>query len=71
MRAVQLDFLQPASRSTGGGVLLAAGVVAAFVVLTFYGDLKSETQQLEAQAARLERRARGLAPVATRVDASL
>ena len=71
MRAVKLDFLQPASRSSGGGVLLAAGVVAVFVVLSFYGDLNSEARQLESQAAKLERRARGLAPVATRVDASL
>lgn len=71
MRAVQLDFLQAARRSSGGGVLLVAGVVAAFVALSYYGDLTGETQQLESQAAKLERRARGLAPVAPRVDASL
>ncbi len=72
MRPVQLDFLKAARNTSGAGVvLLAAGVVAAFVVLSFYGELKSETQQLESQAARLERRARGLSPIATPVDASL
>ena len=72
MRAVQLDFLQAARRPSGGGVvLLAAGVVAAFVVLSFHADLKSETQRLESQAAKLERRARGLAPIAPLVDESL
>jgi hypothetical protein len=72
MRAVNLDFLQRARRSSGGGgMLLAAGVVAAFVVLSSYGDLKSEIQQLESRAAKLERRARGLAPAAPQVDASL
>ena len=72
VRAVQLDFLQAADRHSGlGAVLLAAGVVAAFVVLSFHADLKSETQQLESRAAKLERRARGLAPIAQPVDASL
>ena len=71
MRAVKLDFLQPASRSSGGGVLLAAGVVVVFVVLSFYGDLNSEARQLESQAAKLERRARGLSPIAPPVDALL
>jgi Tfp pilus assembly protein PilN len=70
LRALRLDFLQAARRRSGGAVvLLAAGVAAALVVLSFYGDLKGEAQRLEAQAARLERRARGLAPIAPRVDA--
>lgn len=69
MRAVQLDFLQAARRPSGGGVvLLAAGVVAAFIVLSHHADLKSETLRLESQAAKLERRARGLAPIAPQVD---
>jgi len=73
LRALRLDFLQAARRRSGGGgvVLLAAGVAMAFVVLSFYGDLKGETEQLASQAARLERRARGLAPVAPPVDALL
>ena len=72
LRALRLDFLQAARRRSGAGVVwLAAGVAAAGVVLSFYGDLKAETEQLTAQAAKLERRARGLAPVAPRVDALL
>lgn len=72
MRAVELDFLQVPRRTSGGGIVfLAAGVVAAFVVMSYYGDLKTEAQQLESQAAKLERRARGLAPVPPRVDESL
>ena len=72
MRAVQLDFLQSARRRSGSGsVLLAAAVVAAFFVLSFHADLKSEIQHLESQAAKLERKARGLAPIAQPVDESL
>jgi Tfp pilus assembly protein PilN len=72
LRAVQLDFLQPGRRASGSGVvLLAAGVVAAFVVLLFHGELLGEAQQLEAQVAKLERRSRGLAPVDVRVEESV
>jgi Tfp pilus assembly protein PilN len=72
MRAVQLDFLHNTRLSARhGGLLLTAGVVAAFIVLSFHGDLKSEARQLESQVAKLERRARGLAPIAPRMDASL
>jgi len=72
MRAVQLEFLQSARRRPGsGGVLLAAAVVGAIVVLSIHADLKSEAQHFESQAAKLERRARGLAPIAQPVDESL
>jgi len=72
MRAVQLEFLQSARRRPGsGGVLLAAAVVGAIVVLSIHSDLKSEAQHFESQAAKLERGARGLAPIAQPVDESL
>lgn len=71
MRAVQLDFRPAARGHIGGGVvMLGAGVAAAIAVLVFHGDLKSETQQLESQAAKLERKARGLAPIAPVLDES-
>ena len=72
MRAVRLDFLQSARLRSGSGVLLlGAALVGAFVVLSIHADLKSEAQHFESQAAKLERRARGLAPIAQPVDESL
>lgn len=72
MRALQLDFLQPAARrgSGSGVVLLAAGVTAVLVVMSHHGELQDEARYLEAQVLKLERRARGLAPAGLRLDES-
>lgn len=71
MRAVRLDFLQSASRAGGGVVLLAAGLALALAVLSFHAELGDEARLLESRAAKLERRAPGLAPVGMRVDESV
>ena len=72
MRALQLELLQTARRSSGGSVVvLAAGIAAALMTMSYYGELKSESGQLESQAARLERSARGLAPILPQMDESL
>jgi Tfp pilus assembly protein PilN len=71
MRAVQLDFLQSSRRGGNGLMLLVAGVVAALAAVMFHDALRDEAGMLESQAARLERRARGLAPVNVRVDESV
>lgn len=71
MRALQLDFLQGSRRGGNGIVLLALGVAAAFAVVSFHDELKDEADLLESQAAKLERRARGAAPVNVQVDESV
>ncbi|HUF20321.1 MAG TPA: hypothetical protein VMP00_06155 [Burkholderiales bacterium] len=72
MRKVQLELLQTVRRSSGGGIaVLVAGIAAALIAMSYYGDLKSESLQLESQAAGLERSARGLAPILPRMDESL
>jgi hypothetical protein len=71
MRAVHLDFLQSPSRGGNGVALLLLGVATAFAAFLFLNDLKREVELLESQAASLERRARGLAPVDARIDQSL
>ncbi len=70
MRALQLDFLQGARRGGNGVVLLALGVAAAFVAMSFHDELRSEADLLESRAAKLERRARGDAPIEVQIDES-
>ncbi|HZP92635.1 MAG TPA: hypothetical protein VFB20_07115 [Burkholderiales bacterium] len=72
IRGVELDFLRTAHRaSLGGVVVLAAGVAAAFMVLSLHADLKDEAQRLESRAAKFERRVHGLSPVGMHVDESM
>jgi hypothetical protein len=72
MRAVQLDFLHSGRRRSGSAVvLLAAALVGAFVVVSMHTELTSEAAHFESQAAKLERRTRGLAPIAQPLDDSL
>ena len=71
MRALELDFAQPARHIARGGVLLLVGAaVAALVAVSRYSELQGEAQALEVRLAKLERHARNQAPVATPVDAS-
>jgi Tfp pilus assembly protein PilN len=71
MRAIHLDFLQPARRGGNGVVLLALGVAAAFAVVALQDGLKDEAGLLESQVAKLERRVRGAAPVSVQIDEPL
>lgn len=72
MRPVELELLQTVRRSSGGGIaVLVAGIAAALIAMSYYGDLKGESLQLESQEAKLERSARGLAPIQPRMDESL
>lgn len=70
MDALQLDFVQSARRQRSSGVLLlAAGVMAVFLVGYWRVDLRAQTQSLEGRLARLERQAGGLGAASARVDA--
>ncbi len=72
MRALELDFVQPAGRSRLGRLpLLAAAVVAVVAVVLWRAQLQSETQELQSQLARLEQRAGHQAPAATQIDKSV
>ena len=71
VRALQLDFAQSARRGANGVVLLVAGAAAALAAVAFLDGLRDEAGMLESRAAKLERRARGLAPVSVQADPSV
>ena len=72
MRALELDFVQPAGRTRLGRLpLLAAAAVAVVAVVLWRAELQGETQALQSRLARLEQRARNQAPAATQIDKSL
>jgi hypothetical protein len=67
MRALELDFVQPAGRlHTGRAALLAATAVALVAMLLWRSELQGETQALQSRLADLERRTRAPAAAATR-----
>jgi hypothetical protein len=72
MRALDLDFVQPAGRARRGRLpLLAAAAVAVVAVGLWHAQLQSETQALQSRLAGLERRAGRQVPAATQMDKSL
>lgn len=72
MRALELDFVQPAGRTRLGRLpLLAAAAVAVVAVVLWRAELQGETQALQSRLARLEQRARNQAPAAAQIDKSL
>ena len=72
MRALELDFVQPAGRFRRRRVpLLAAAAVAVVAVGLWHAQLQSETQALQSRLARLEQRAGRPAPAPTQIDQSV
>ena len=72
MRALDLDFVQPAGRSRRGRMpLLAAAAVAVVAVVLWRAQLQGETQALESRLATLDQRARNQTPAVTQIDKSI
>lgn len=69
MRALELDFTsrRPAGRRFGA-LLLLAGAVTIYVLLSSFEDLQREDELLQAELERVERRVRGVSLVVTNVD---
>ena len=69
MRVLELDFAGGGQkRARAGALLLLIGAVSVFVLISAFEDLQRENTLLQQELERIDRRARGLSTVTSKVD---
>lgn len=69
MRALELDFVVERPKGTRFGMLLLlAAAVAVFILFSSFEELRRESELIEIELDRVERRAKGMSAVVASVD---